>query len=198
MTADLARALRDELGLGESPPAMTLPGDSDGVPAGSLLPPRERFSGMPAPTHCFGYVDARAPRPFELRAAIMSGGSALRRSLGLGTLLYAVPLRVAVSGRAALGAPRGTRAVPFEGDAAVASRLNEDFDLVQQATTLAPTQAGPDSNHRWAVERLLSIEPHAQGGVLFVRTLHRANPTGWTLGAPAVLELAARVETALG
>ncbi|MFE0025839.1 hypothetical protein [Amycolatopsis sp. NPDC059021] len=191
VTADIARVLGSELGLAGPPPAMTLPADSTGVPAGSLLPPRERFSGMPAPTHCFVYVDAQAPRPFELRTAIMSGGSAIRRSLGLGTLLYAVPLNVPLPTRVALSGGS------FEGDAVTADMLNADPALLQAAAALTPTFAGPDPHHSWKVERLLALEPFAKGAALLVRTLHRARSTGWTLGAGAVLDLAARIETAL-
>ncbi|MFD8495091.1 hypothetical protein [Amycolatopsis sp. NPDC059657] len=188
VTADISRALGSELGLNPAPAAMTLSAEGDGVPAGSLLPPRERFSGMPAPTHCFVYVDAQAPRPFELRASIMSGRSGLRRSVGLGHLLYAVPLAVPVRTRVALGASR------FEGDPAITGRLNA---LLDKANALAVTKAGPDHNHTWQVERLLAIEPLQQGGLLVVRTLHRQSPSGWRLRSDAVLDFAARVETAL-
>ncbi|MFD9888328.1 hypothetical protein ACFWY9_03240 [Amycolatopsis sp. NPDC059027] len=191
VTADIARVLGSELGLAGPPSAMTLPADSIGVPAGSLLPPRERFSGMPAPTHCFVYVDAPAPRPFELRAAIMSGGSVIRRSMGLGTLLYAVPLDVPLPARVALGGSS------FEGDVVTAGMLNADPTLLQAAAALTPTVAGPDPSHSWKVERLLALEPLTQGAVLLVRTLHRARSTGWTLSAGAVLDLAARIETVL-
>ncbi|MER6875640.1 hypothetical protein ABT279_36365, partial [Amycolatopsis sp. NPDC000673] len=84
VAADVAATVQKELGLAAAPAAMSLPGNSTGVPAGSLLPPRERFSGMPAPTDCFVYLDAQQPRPFELRAAVMSGRTAVRRALGLG------------------------------------------------------------------------------------------------------------------
>lgn len=117
VTADIAQALGTELGLAQPPLAVTLSADSNGVPAGSLLPPRERFSGMPAPTHCFVHVDAQAPRPFELRAVVMSGRAGLRRSLGLGPLLHAVPIGPPVSARVALSVPRrGSTPPSFEGD----------------------------------------------------------------------------------
>ncbi|SDW59451.1 hypothetical protein SAMN05421504_101998 [Amycolatopsis xylanica] len=189
VTADISRALATELGLGSSPLAVTLSAESDGVPAGSLLPPRERFSGMPAPTHCFVYVDAPAPRPFELRASIMSGRSGLRRSVGLGQLLYAVPLAISVPSRVSLGASG------FEGEPAITGLLTP---LLATADALAVTKAGPDLNHTWQVERLLAIEPLPQGALLVVRTLHRPSPGGWVLSSKAVLDFAARAEAALG
>ncbi|WP_370949859.1 hypothetical protein AB5J62_20260 [Amycolatopsis sp. cg5] len=189
VTSDISRALATELGLAALPPAVTLPAEGDGVPAGSLLPPRERFSGMPAPTRSFVYVDAQAPRPFELRASIMSGRSGFRRSVGLGHLLYAVPLTATLPTRVSLGASG------FEGDSAVTGRLG---GLLAQAHALALTKAGPDVNHTWQVERLLAIEPLGQGALLVVRTLHRPNARGWSLSADAVLTLASAVETALG
>ncbi|TVT23198.1 hypothetical protein FNH05_33145 [Amycolatopsis rhizosphaerae] len=207
VSADIARTLGNELGLAAAPAAMTLSAASTGVPAGSLLPPRERFSGMPAPTHCFVYVDAPTPRPFELRAAIMSGRTAIRRALGLGTLLYAVPLSLPAPARVALGRAGGSGPTPFEGDPVVAGRLNADAQLVENANALAATTAGQRKqiisapgvtyDRTWAVERLLAIEPLPQGPVLLVRTLHRATTRGWTLRAAAVLDLATRVETAL-
>ncbi|WP_020664796.1 hypothetical protein [Amycolatopsis benzoatilytica] len=207
MTADIARVLGTELGLPCPPSTMTLSPDSDGVPAGSLLPPRERFSGMPAPTEGFVYLDSQTPRPFELRAAIMSGRTAVRRALGLGQLLYAVPLRLPRPVRAALGARRSTSFSPFEGEPAVADLLNADGDLVREANLLASTTAGTQKmsisvpgvtyGQTWNVDRLLAIEPLPQGAILLVRTLHRAAPRGWTLRADAVLALASRIEFAL-
>ncbi|QUQ67169.1 hypothetical protein [Kutzneria sp. CA-103260] len=207
VTADIARTIGSELGLASAPVAMTLSADSTGVPAGSLLPPRERFSGMPAPTHCFVYVDAQTPRPFELRASIMSGRTAIRRALGLGSLLYAVPLTLPSPVRVALGAARGSGHAPFEGDFLVADRLNADAELVKNANALAATVAGQRKQsisapgvtygQTWEVERLLAIESLPQGGVLLVRTLHRSTIGGWTLRSAAVLDFAARLETAL-
>lgn len=142
VTADLTLALGRELGLDRPPVAATLPPDSTGVPAGSLLPPRERFSGMPAPTLCYVYVDAQAPRPFELRASLMAGRAALRRSLGLGQLLYAVPLSRPLPCRVALSAPRRFGPSSFEGDAEAAGRLNADRELVAEANALTPWKQG--------------------------------------------------------
>ncbi|AUY52844.1 hypothetical protein [Streptomyces sp. CB01881] len=200
VTADLTGVLGRELGLARPPVAVTLPPDSTGVPAGSLLPPRERFSGMPAPTLCYVYVDARAPRPFELRASLMAGRALVRRSLGLGQLFYAVPLTRSVPARTALSAPRRFGPSSFEGDAGVAGRLNADRELVADANALTPLEAGPDASHTWSVERLLAVEPlpGEQGSVLLLRTLHRAAAHGWSLRADAVLNLAARIEAVLG
>ncbi|QES10372.1 hypothetical protein DEJ44_35260 [Streptomyces venezuelae] len=196
VSADIARVLTTELGLPGSPPAQVLAGDSEGVPAGSLLPPRERFSGMPAPTHCFVYVDTRAPRPFELRASVLTG-RAIRRSFGLGLLQYAVPLTVPVPGPAALGERHPGRPSAFEGDPEAARRLNFDPELLALADQVSATVAGPDATHQWKVARLLTVEPRPQGGLLLARTLHRQTPGGWSLGAKEVLTLAARIETAL-
>ncbi|MER8041753.1 hypothetical protein [Streptomyces sp. NPDC094032] len=196
VSADIARALAAELRLPGPPPVHVLAGDSEGVPAGSLLPPRERLSGMPAPTHCFVYVDAPAPRPFELRASVLTG-RAIRRSFGLGLLQYAVPLAVPVPGPAALGEPRRGRPSAFEGDPDAARRLNLDPELLALADHVSATVAGPDSTHRWKVDRLLTVEPRPDGGLLLARTLHRPTAGGWTLAAEAVLALAARIESAL-
>ncbi|MFI6845013.1 hypothetical protein OG535_06720 [Kitasatospora sp. NBC_00085] len=198
VTADLTLALGRELGLDRPPVAATLPPDSTGVPAGSLLPPRERFSGMPAPTLCYVYVDAQAPRPFELRASLMAGRAALRRSLGLGQLLYAVPLSRPLPCRVALSAPRRFGPSSFEGDAEAAGRLNADRELVAEANALTPLEAGPDTSHTWSIERLLAVEPLPQGSVLLLRTLHRAAARGWSLRSDVVLNLAARIESVLG
>ncbi|WP_438489430.1 hypothetical protein [Streptomyces sp. S186] len=197
--ADISAALGDELRLPERPLAATLPAESTGVPAGSLLPPRERFSGMPAPTHCFVYVDAQAPRPFELRAAVLSGRSGIRRSLGLGHLLYAVPLAIRlVPSPVELSTTSGSTPALFEGDPAAANRLNSDTHLLETARALTPATAGPDRNHTWQVARRLTIEPLPHGAVLLVQTLHRPTTRAWTLGATGVLDFAAGVEAALG
>lgn len=198
VAADIARALETDLGLARPPAATTLAADSAAVPAGSLLPPRERFSGMPMPTHCFVYVDAPSPRPFELRASIMSGRGLIRRSLGLGHLLYAVPLTSPLRGRVALEVSGRSGASLFAGEPTITARLNADAELRNRANALTPASASPDRVHSWKVERLLAVEPHPQGAVLLVRTLHRSTPRGWTLRADAVLDLAARIETAAG
>ncbi|MCH0541055.1 hypothetical protein I3F58_16065 [Streptomyces sp. MUM 203J] len=190
VSADVARVTAAELGLAAPPPALVLPGDSDGVPAGSLLPPRERFSGMPAPTHCFVYVDARAPRPFEMRASVLSGRY-VRRQFGLGPLLYAVPLSVPVADRVALGDSG------FQGDPVAAERLDADRELRALAGRVAVTRAGPDTAHQWSTERLLRVEPRPEGALLIARTLHRPGVGGWSVGAQDVLGLAARIEGAL-
>ncbi|MGW2628777.1 hypothetical protein ACWC2K_05515 [Streptomyces chattanoogensis] len=195
--ADIAAALGDELGLSEPPLAVSLSADSTGVPAGSLLPPRERFSGMPAPTHCFVYVDAHLPRPFELRASVLGGRSGIRRQLGLGHLLYAVPLTPRVPSRIELSPVRGSTPAAFEGDAAAAHCLNRDVELLNLAHALTPATAGPDRNHAWEVARRLTVEPLPHGSVLVVQTLHRPTARAWSLGAHAVLDFAARAETAL-
>lgn len=196
VSADIARVLAAELGLPGPPPAHVLAGDSEGVPAGSLLPPRERLSGMPALTHCFVYVDAHAPRPFELRASVLTG-RAIRRSFGLGLLQYAVPLVVPVPGPVALGERRRGRPSAFEGDPETAGRLNFHPELLALADRVSATVAGPDATHQWNVERLLTVEPRPEGGLLLARTLHRQTTGGWSLGAEAVLGLAARIESAL-
>ncbi|MCK7625870.1 hypothetical protein MUU72_22665 [Streptomyces sp. RS10V-4] len=197
--ADLTAALGAELGLALPPLATALPAGSTGVPAGSLLPPRARFSGMPAPTHCFLYVDATAPRRFELRAGVLSGRAGLRRSLGLGPLLYAVPLATApVPAAVELSAPGGAAPARFTGDPATADRLNHDSGLTDAARALTPTTAGPDRNHTWQVARRLVIEPLPEGAVLLVQTLHRPTARGWSPGAAAVLDFAGRVEACLG
>lgn len=194
---ELARALTRELGLARDPAVDVLPADSTAVPAGSLLPPRERFSGMPAPTDCYLYIDAERPRPFELRAALMRGRTLVSRSLGLGSLLYAVPLQarlstqVAVTGGGHLGPQR------FTGDPVAAARLNAERNLDAHLTSVAVTTAGTDARHRWQVERLLSVEPQAGGAVLLARTLHRAGTPDWNLRAAAVLDLAGVIERVL-
>ncbi|ARF58414.1 hypothetical protein [Streptomyces gilvosporeus] len=198
VAADMATALRDELGLAEPPSAVTLPAESAGVPAGSLLPPRERFSGMPAPTHCLVYVDAPVPRGFELRAPVMSGRSGFRRSLGLGPLLYAVLLTSKVPSRIALGLAPARGSAPWEGDATITDRLNLDPRLLDLARALTPATAEPDRHHTWQVPRRLTIDPHPHGSVLLVQTLHRPTGHAWSLGAALVLDFAAHVETALG
>ncbi|MFE0378518.1 hypothetical protein ACFW1M_23705 [Streptomyces inhibens] len=200
VAADMAAALRDELGLAEPPLAVALPAESTGVPAGSLLPPRERFSGMPAPTRCCIYVDALAPRAFELRASVMGGRSGIRRSLGLGHLLYAVPLAPRVPSRIelGLGAARGSVPARFDGDAAITDCLNRDAQLLDLAHALTPATAGPDRQHTWQVACRLTIDPCPHGSVLFVQTLHRPTIRAWSLGAHTVLDFAARAETALG
>ncbi|MFI9048165.1 hypothetical protein [Streptomyces sp. NPDC053427] len=198
VAADIAMAVKDELGLAEPPLAVTLPAESTGVPAGSLLPPRERFSGMPASTHCFLYIDARAPRPFELRAAVLGGRSGIRRSLGLGHLLYAVPLAPPVPSPVELKAAGGSAPMRFEGDLPTAHRLNGDARLVERARALTPATAGTDRNHTWQVAQRLAIEPLPQGSVLLVQTLHRPTARAWSLSARTVLDFAARAETALG
>ncbi|MEU6979241.1 hypothetical protein [Streptomyces sp. NPDC046371] len=197
VAADIARVLAAELGLPCPPPTHVLAGDSEGVPAGSLLPPRERFSGMPAPTHCFVYVDARAPRPFELRASVMTG-RAMRRSFGLGLLQYAVPLGVPVPGPVALGERRRGHPSDFQGDQETARRLGLDPGLLTLADRVSATVAGPDPTHQWNVDRLLTVQPRPDGGLLLARTLHRQTAGGWSPGAEAVLALAARIESALG
>ncbi|WP_241779843.1 hypothetical protein [Streptomyces natalensis] len=194
----MAAALRDELGLAEPPSAVTLPAESAGVPAGSLLPPRERFSGMPAPTYCLVHVDSPAPRGFELRASVMSGRSGFRRSLGLGPLLYAVLLTTRVPSRIELGLGPTRGSSPWEGDATITDRLNRDAQLLDLARTLTPATAGPDRHHTWQVPRRLTIDPHPHGAVLLVQTLHRPTAHAWSLGAPLVLDVAAGIETALG
>ncbi|MFF4606509.1 hypothetical protein ACFY12_27730 [Streptomyces sp. NPDC001339] len=199
ITIDMAAALRDELGLAEPPLAESLPAESTGVPAGSLLPPRERFSGMPAPTHCFVYVDAHAPRAFELRASVMGGRAGIRRSLGLGHLVYAVPLEPQVPSRVQLStAPaRGSAIAAFEGDSVIANRLNSDAQLLDLADALTPATAGPDRHHTWQVARRLTIDPLPHGSVLIVQTLHRPTARAWSLGARTVLDFATRAEAAL-
>ncbi|QRX90592.1 MULTISPECIES: hypothetical protein [Streptomyces] len=199
--ADITAALCDELGLTAPPLAMTLPAESTGVPAGSLLPPRARFSGMPVPTHCFLYIDAQSPRPFELRASVLTGRSGIRRSLGLGHLLYAVPLEPTVTSIIELNTPGGATSARFEGAPATTDRLNQDAHLVDAARALTPTTAGPDRNHTWQVARRLAIEPlpeSPEGSVLLVQTLHRPTTRAWSLCAAAVLDFADRVETVLG
>ncbi|MFJ3906312.1 hypothetical protein [Streptomyces sp. NPDC090025] len=196
VSADIARALTTELALPAAPPAQVLPGDSAGVPAGSLLPPRERMSGMPAPTHCFVYVDARAPRPFELRASVMTG-RAIRKSFGLGLLQYAVPLTVTVPGPVSLGERQRGRPTGFDGDQETVRRLGADAELLALAERVSATAAGPDLTHQWTVERRLTVEPQVRGGLLLARTLHRQTSGGWTLSAAAVLSLAARIEAVL-
>ena len=204
VAADVAATVGKELGLAAAPAAMTLPANSTGVPAGSLLPPRERFSGNPAPTACFVYLDAQLPRPFELRATVMSGRTAVRRALGLGPLLYAVPLRLPHAVRVSLGAPPAKGLAPFEGDPAVVGRLNADASLLEAANRLSSTRAGrvrslPDgvADHTWEVGRLLAVTPGGDGAALLVRTVHRSASTGWDARAGAVLELAGRLESAL-
>ncbi|MFF3975827.1 hypothetical protein [Streptomyces sp. NPDC001828] len=196
--ADVTAALKAELGLNAPPLAVTLPSESTGTPAGSLLPPRPRFSGMPAPTHCFVYVDAQSPRRFELRASVMTGRSGLRRSLGLGHLAYAVPLTTPACSPVALTVPTGSSTARFEGDPTAAGRLNRDPNLVDAARALTPGTAGPDRNHTWQVASGLTIEPLPEGSVLLVQTLHRPTARAWSLSAAAVLDMAARVESSLG
>ncbi|KUL54450.1 hypothetical protein ADL22_03045 [Streptomyces sp. NRRL F-4489] len=196
--ADLTATLRAELGLAVPPLAMPLPAGSTGVPAGSLLPPRERFSGMPMPTHCFLYVDAQAPRRFELRAEILSGRAGFRRSLGLGRLLYAVPLAPAIPSAVELTAPDAATPARFDGDPATAHRLNQDPDVLDTGRALTPTSAGRDRTHSWRVDRRLTIEPLPEGSVLILQTLHRSTPRAWSLSAAGVLDFARRVEACLG
>ncbi|GAU69302.1 hypothetical protein SSP35_11_01210 [Streptomyces sp. NBRC 110611] len=224
VASGIAAALGSELGLAEPPLTEPLPAESTGVPAGSLLPPRERFSGMPAPTHCFAYVDAPTPRAFELRASVMSGRAGIRRSLGLGHLVYAVPLEPqvpsriqlsaapargsvnagpAISGSASAGpaisgsANSGSANALFEGDAVLANRLNSDAQLLDLAQALTPATAGPDQYHTWQVAQRLTIDPLPHGSVLIIQTLHRPTARGWSLGARTVLDFAARAEAAL-
>ncbi|MEU2711934.1 hypothetical protein [Streptomyces sp. NPDC007205] len=197
VSADVARVLGEELGLARPPTAGALPADSAGVPAGSLLPPRERFSGMPARTHGFVYVDTPVPRRFELRVSVLGGRWSMRRGLGLGPLLYAVPLNAPLTGRVALGSPGGSGPAPFDGEPGSVGRLNADADLVSRANAVAPTMVGPDRLHTWQVDRLLAVEPLAPGALLVVRTFHRSTPGGWTLRADAVLDVADRIEAAL-
>ncbi|RAG82521.1 hypothetical protein DN069_27100 [Streptacidiphilus pinicola] len=194
---DLGRALARELGLDRAPDVGVLPADTTASPAGSLLPPRERYSGMPAPTHAYLYVDATRPRPFELRAALLSGRTLRGRSIGLGALLYAVPLRAKVATQVALtgGGPMGPQR--FGGDPKAAARLNADPELARQAAAVSVTRAGPDTRHTWEVDRLLVVEPYPGGAVLLARTLHRATTPQWEVRAPALLDLAARIETLL-
>lgn len=195
--ADLGRVLARELRLDRDAEVGVLPADTTASPAGSLLPPRERYSGMPVPTHAYLYVDATRPRPFELRAALLRGRTLLGRSLGLGTLLYAVPLQAKVATQVALtgGGPMGPQR--FTGDPAAAARLNADAEVTRAAAAVAVTRAGPDARHTWEVERLLAVEPYPGGAVLLARTLHRATTPQWELRAGAVLDLAARIETLL-
>ncbi|HEY9368691.1 hypothetical protein [Streptomyces sp.] len=200
-SCDIARALQDELGLAHAPPAVPLLAESSGVPADSLLPPRERFGGAPAPTHCYVYVDAPAPRPFELRASIMSTTDAddpagpvdpVLDGRSLGDLVYAVPLLSPVAARCALSAPqgpeRGGRSV-FEGDPAITGRLNADPSLLDRAHALAAVKEHP--------ERLLAVDPMPHASVLLVRTRRHTSLRGWSLGADHVLDLAERIEAAL-
>uniref|UniRef100_A0AAU2UX93 Uncharacterized protein n=1 Tax=Streptomyces sp. NBC_00003 TaxID=2903608 RepID=A0AAU2UX93_9ACTN len=196
--ADITAALAGELGLAAAPLAVTLPAESTGAPAGSLLPPRARFSGMPAPTNCFLYVDAQSPRRFELRASVMAGRSGIRRSLGLGHLFYAVPMTPPVPSPLELSTPGGAAPVRFEGDSTAAGRLNRDTHLINAARALTPATAGPDRNHTWQVASRLTIEPLPEGSVLLVQTLHRPTARAWSLGTAAVLDFAARVESSLG
>ncbi|GGX25179.1 hypothetical protein [Streptomyces noursei] len=198
--ADITAALRDELGLTAAPLAITLPAESTGVPAGSLLPSRARFSGMPVPTHCFLYIDAQSPRPFELRASVLTGRSGIRRSLGLGHLHYAVPLAPTVPSVIELNTPGGATPARFEGSPATTDRLNQDAHLIDAARALTPTTAGPDRNHTWQVARRLAIEPlpaSPEGSVLLVQTLHRPTTRAWSLCAAAVMDFAGRVESVL-
>ena len=152
---------------------------------------------MPVRTHGFVYVDSQAPRPFELRLTVLGGRRSLRRGLGIGPLLYAVPLNAPPTGRVALGPARGPGPASFAGEPGVAGRLNADADLVRAADSLAPTKVGPDHLHTWQVDRLLAVEPLAPGPVLLVRTFHRSTAGGWSPRADAVLDLAARVEAVL-
>jgi hypothetical protein len=196
--ADLAHALTRELGLGRDPAVGVLAADSDVVPAGSLLPPRERFSGMSAPTHAYLYVDATLPRAFELRAALLRDRTLMGRSLGLGALLYAVPLHAKAATQVALtgGGPMGPER--FTGDPVAAARLNADPGLARQVAAVSSTRAGTDARHTWEVERLFTVEPRPGGGaVLLARTLYRATTPHWEPRAAAVLDLAARIESLL-
>ncbi|MFG2334157.1 hypothetical protein ACGFMM_31770 [Streptomyces sp. NPDC048604] len=198
---DIARALRDELGLAHAPPAVPLPAKGSGVPADSLLPPRADFGGADAPTHGYVYVDAPAPRPFELRVAIngvadpgepVAAVAPVLDAETLGDLVYAVPLLAPVAARLALGAPEGSgragRSV-FEGDATVAARLNGDPSLLDRANALTAVQE--------CAQRLLTVEPMPHGAVLLVRTRRQTVLRGWSLGSEHVLDLAERIETAL-
>ncbi|WP_418961049.1 hypothetical protein [Streptomyces tritici] len=198
----IARALREELGLTHAPPAVPLPSGGGGVPADSLLPPRERFGGADAPAHGYVYVDAPAPRPFELRVSI-TGDTGLEDPAApvapvldadaLGDLVYAVPLLAPVAAPFALGAPQGpgrTGRSVFEGDLApVVGRLNADPSLLDRANALAAVKESP--------ERLLTVEPMPHGAVLRVRTRRQTVLRGWSLGSEHVLDLAERIETAL-
>ncbi|PJM98697.1 hypothetical protein CG740_34150 [Streptomyces sp. CB01201] len=195
---DITTALADELALTATPLSTILPAESTGTPAGSLLPPRPRLSGMPAPTHCFLYIDAQSPRPFELRASVLTGRSGIRRSLGLGHLWYAVPLTPPVPSPLELSVPGGGAPGHFEGDPAVAGRLNGNTPLLDAARALTPATAGPDRNHTWQAASRLAIEPLPEGSVLRVQTLHRPTARAWSLGSRAVLDFAARVESSLG
>ncbi|GHB32118.1 hypothetical protein GCM10010331_18600 [Streptomyces xanthochromogenes] len=195
---DLTATLTGELGLTAPPLVVVLPPESTGAPAGSLLPERPRFSGMPAPTNCFLYVDSQSPRPFELRASVLTGRSGLRRSLGLGHLLYAVPLAPRVPDPLELSAPGGSVPARFDGDPTVAVRLNRHPHLVDAARTLTPATAGPDRNHTWQAASRMTIEPRPEGSVLLVQTLHRPTARAWSLRAAAVLDFAAQLESALG
>ncbi|MFE9534824.1 hypothetical protein [Streptomyces sp. NPDC006691] len=194
----IATALEDELALPTTPLSTILPAEGTGTPAGSLLPPRARLSGMPAPTHCFLYVDAQSPRPFELRASVLAGRSGIRRSLGLGHLFYAVPLTPPVLSPLGLSVPGGAAAARFEGDPAAADRLNGDTRLLAAARALTPGTAGPDRNHTWQAASRLTIEPLPQGSVLLLQTLHRPTARAWSLRSREVLDFAARVESSLG
>ncbi|MFF2147715.1 hypothetical protein [Kitasatospora sp. NPDC058190] len=195
--ADLGHALTRELGLARVPDVVVLPADTTAPPAGSLLPARERFSSMPAPTSAYLYVDATLPRPFELRATLMSGHTLRGRNLGLGPLLYAVPLRAKVATQVALtgGGPMGP--ARFTGDPSGAARLNADADLVHRVATVSLTRGGPDRSHTWEIDRLLTVCPHLDGAVLLARTLQRAATPHWGLRAPDVLALAAHIEALL-
>ncbi|WP_406864977.1 hypothetical protein ABZO31_32865 [Streptomyces sp. HUAS MG47] len=198
---DIARALRDELGLTHAPPAMPLPAGSSGVPADSLLPSREDFGGADAPTHGYVYVDAPAPRPFELRVALTGAAepddpavpvTPVLDADAFGDLVYAVPLLAPVAARFALGAPQGPgragRSV-FEGEAAVVARLNADPSLLDRANALTAVAECP--------QRLLTVEPMPHGAVLLVRTRRQTVVQGWSLGSEHVLDLAERIEAAL-
>ncbi|MFG2721822.1 hypothetical protein ACGFW5_26580 [Streptomyces sp. NPDC048416] len=194
----IAAALADELGLAAPPLTVTMPAASTGTPAGSLLPPRARFSNMPAPTHCFLYVDTTSPRRFELRASLMAGRSGFRRSLGLGHLFYAVPMTAPVPSPLELSAPAGAAPAGFTGDPTATSRLNGDTHLIDAARALTPATAGPDRHHTWQATSRLTIEPLPEGSVLLVQTLHRLTARAWSLSAAEVLGFAAGVEALLG
>ncbi|MBF9069648.1 hypothetical protein [Streptacidiphilus fuscans] len=195
--ADLGGALARELGLDRAPDVRVLPADTTGSPAGSLLPPRERYSGMPAPTDAYLYVDAARPRPFELRAALLRGRTLRGRTLGLGSLLYAVPLHAKVATQVALTGGGAAGPQRFAGDPTAAARLNADADLATRARAVASTRAGTDARHTWEVDGLLAVEPAPSGAVLLARTLYRATSPRWDPRAVAVLDLAARIETLL-
>lgn len=139
-------------------------------------------------------LDVPQPRPFELTAHVIKGGS----QIVLGSLLFSIKLSKRVPAAVTVEDAKVFSKSRFTGGNGLAEKLNGDADLIKKVNAFVRTKYQVN-NDTIRTERFLKIEPTTDGSVLAINTLPRSKWLGLTstFDAVAFLEIAQAVEKLL-